>query len=359
MRSAALTGYADLCRSLAIPAASLMARVGLEPEILADQDRWIPASAVARLLELSAEASDRPAFALEMSGLRRLSTLGPISLVIREEPDLRSAIEVLLRHQSLYNEALNCALSEEGGLATIIVNLRLPETVKTRQAVELAVGVYHRILRDSLGSGWRPLTVCFAHPAPHPQDDHRRLFGPIVEFGRPFNGIMLYADDLDTLNPDADPQLLAYARHYLDMVTAQPPQTTPEERVRALIEVLLPTGRCSIEHVARSLHVDRRTLHRQLAASGLTFSSLLDTTRVRLATHLVAHRGRSLTEVAGPVGLRVAERLLQMVPGTLRMQRPRVACSGEPAPVDGQRPPKCQGPEHVPPAAARRARRGH
>lgn len=302
IRSAALTGYVDLCRSLGVSAASLMARVGLEPDILADQDRWIPASAVARLLEFSAEESGRPAFALEMSGLRRLSTLGPISLVIREEPNLRSAIEVLLRHQSLYNEALDCALSEEGGLATIVVNLRLPEMVKTRQAVELTVGVYHRILRDSLGTGWRPLTVCFAHSAPHDPEDHRSMFGPIVEFDRPFNGIVLYADDLNTLNPDADPQLLAYAHHYLDMVTAQPAHTTPEERVRALIEALLPTGRCSIEHVARSLHVDRRTLHRQLAASGNTFSSLLDTTRVRLATRLVSHRARSLTEVASLLG---------------------------------------------------------
>ncbi|TXS33010.1 AraC family transcriptional regulator [Streptomyces sp. ms191] len=302
MRSAALTGYEDLCSSLGVSAESLMARVGLEPGTLANQDRWIPASAVARLLEISAEATDRSAFALEMSGLRRLSTLGPISLVIREQPDLRSAIKVLLRHQSLYNEALNCSLSEEGGLATIVVNLRLPETVPARQAVELAVGAYHRILRDSLGSGWRPLTVCFAHPVPGGREDHRSVLGPQVEFDRPFNGIVLYADDLDTLNPEADPQLLAYARQYLDLVMDQPAQTTPEDRVRALIEASLPTGRCSIEHVARSLHVDRRTLHRRLAASGLSFSALLDATRVRLATRLVAHRARSLSEVAGLLG---------------------------------------------------------
>ncbi|MEU9138923.1 AraC family transcriptional regulator [Streptomyces sp. NPDC048404] len=302
VRSAALSGYADLCRAMGISSESLLARAGLEPDSLADQDRWIPASAVAKLLEISAEASGRSAFALEMSGLRRPSTLGPISLVIREEPDLRSAIEVLLRHQSLYNEALNCALSEEGGLATIIVNLRLAETVRARQAVELTVGVYHRILRDSLGSGWGPLTVCFTHPAPRDQEDHRSMFGCLVEFDRAFNGIVLYTDDLDTLNPDADPQLLAYARQYLDMVTDQPAQTSMEERVRALIEALLPAGRCSIEHVARSLHVDRRTLHRQLAASGESFASLLDTTRVQLAKRLVAHRDRSLAEVAGLLG---------------------------------------------------------
>ena len=54
-------------------------------------------------------------------------------------------------------------------------------------------------------------------------------------------------------------------------------------RVRELIEVLLPTGHCSIVQVARSLGVGRRTVQRRRADSGETFSSLLNAVRAELA----------------------------------------------------------------------------
>jgi AraC-like DNA-binding protein len=73
-------------------------------------------------------------------------------------------------------------------------------------------------------------------------------------------------------------------------------------RVRALIEALLPTGRCSIVQVARSLGVDRRTLQRRLADSGETFSSLLDAVRAELAERQVPNPRRSLTEIAEELG---------------------------------------------------------
>jgi AraC-like DNA-binding protein len=73
-------------------------------------------------------------------------------------------------------------------------------------------------------------------------------------------------------------------------------------RVRELIEHLLPTGRCSIAQVARSLGVDRRTVHRRLAESGETFSSLVTVVRVELAERLVPNSRRSLTEIAVQLG---------------------------------------------------------
>ena len=46
------------------------------------------ASAVSRVLERSADESGVDDFGLRMAGLRRLATLGPLSVVLREEPDL-------------------------------------------------------------------------------------------------------------------------------------------------------------------------------------------------------------------------------------------------------------------------------
>ncbi|MEV8596152.1 AraC family transcriptional regulator [Streptomyces sp. NPDC052012] len=301
VRTAALSGYVDLCRSLGVDPQALMKRVGLDTAALAVQDRWISGAAAVQVLELSAAASGHEDFGVRMAQFRRFSNLGPVSLVVREEPDVRSAVGLLIRHQRMYNEILHARLSENDGLATLTVDLRLGETMETRQATELAVAAFHRILRGFLRTEWQPLSVWFRHPAPADAATHRRVFGPSVEFGREFDGIVFYADDLDAPNAMADPLLREYARQYFEAI-AVPTDTTVADRVRELIEVLLPSGRCSVDQVARSMGVDRRTVHRHLASSGETFSSLLNATRTHLAEQFVANPRRSLTEISELLG---------------------------------------------------------
>jgi AraC-like DNA-binding protein len=300
VRNAALSRYIEVSQSLGIDPRALMKRVGLDPVGLTIQDRWIPGAAVAELLELSAAAARREDFGLLLAERRRFSNLGPISLVLREEPDARSALRLLVRHERMYNEMLRSRLTEANGLATVKVSLD-GEAREARQSVELAVGVVHGFLRVFLGARWQPLSVCFSHGAPVDLSAHRRFFGPVVEFDREFNGIVFYATELDTPNAMSDPLLRGYARQYFDSIAVSE-DTTELDRVRELIEVLLPTGRCSIEQVAGSLGVDRRTVHRHLAASDETFSSLVNATRTHLAQQLVANPSRSLTEIAGLLG---------------------------------------------------------
>ncbi|NGP07255.1 AraC family transcriptional regulator [Rhodococcus sp. 14C212] len=300
-RYASLNNYVELAHSLGLDPASLVRSAGLDPAGLSLQDRWVPAATIAELLERSAAESGRDDFGLALAECRRFSNLGPLSLVIREEPDVRSALKVLMRYEHMYNEALRTRLNEHGGVATLRLTLDLGKPGTFRQSVELAVGVLHRLLQGFLGPAWQPVTVSFTHPAPHNMRTHLRTFGPVVEFEQDFDGITLYAKDLDSPNAMSDPLLRPYAQQLLDSMHA-PREATTLNRVRELIELLLPTGRCSIEQVARSLGVDRRTVHRRLADDGYTFSSLLDSVRAELAGHMVGNRRYSLTEVSELLG---------------------------------------------------------
>ena len=58
-RVATLHGYLELTRSLGLDPAELLSAVRLRPADLADPDAWVPAAAVGRLLELTAERSGR------------------------------------------------------------------------------------------------------------------------------------------------------------------------------------------------------------------------------------------------------------------------------------------------------------
>ena len=92
IRSATLIGYAELARSVGLDPQRLMRKNRLDPSCLSNPDARIDAAAVARLLEISATESGVEDFGLRLSTARRLSNLGPFSLVVREETTARRAV---------------------------------------------------------------------------------------------------------------------------------------------------------------------------------------------------------------------------------------------------------------------------
>jgi AraC-like DNA-binding protein len=130
---------------------------------------------------------------------------------------------------------------------------------------------------------------------------HRRLFGPALEFGCEFDGIICKSSDLDTSIASSDPVMAAYARRQLENTIGLDPKSI-EKEVRQLVLILLPTGRCSVENAARHLGVDRRTVHRKLEREGLTFSGLVNQARLDLSERYLAHPTRTMAEIADLLG---------------------------------------------------------
>ena len=299
VRAAALTHFAAVAAEVGLDARRLVAEAGLPPRCLDDPDLKVPAAAVARVLELAAERAAEPAFALRMVTSRRLSNLGPLGLLVRDEPTLRSALEALARHIHVHNEALSVQLEQSSNLVVLRLDLH-GDGAPVRQATELAVGVTYRVLGLFLGAAWRPRLVCFTHRAPPAPAVHRRLFGDAVEFGHEFNGIVCNASDLDAPNPAADPVM---ARYTLRLLEPRPGGAeTLTDRVRGIVVLLLPRGHCRVEVVAQHLGVDRRTVARRLAAEGTTFTALVDRLRAELMARYAEDGARPLAEIAALLG---------------------------------------------------------
>jgi len=301
LRSASLTGYADLAREAGLDPISLLSEVGLPVSALREPDLKISADAVRELLETSAQRSGDQAFGLRLAEFRRLSNLGPIGLLLREEPTLRRALEAVLRFSHLHNAALFLKIEEAGGVVVIREELVVGRAAPLRQSTELALGVLFRLLTVFLGPNWRPRRVCFAHSAPKDRSVHWRMFGRRIEFGHDFNGIVCDARDLDVPNPGADPVMAHYARQVVEASLGDARAGTAND-VRQLVFVLLPAGHCSVELVAKHLGVTRRTVHRQLAREGETFSGIVEGVRRELAARYVDDGARPLSEVSALLG---------------------------------------------------------
>ena len=301
IRSASLSGYEELVRSLGRDPHAFMRTVGLQAKLLENPETLIPGDAVRELLEITARATRTEDFALRLAAHRKLSALGPISVVLREEPTPLAALDTLSRYLKLVNASLIFRLEEAGNMVIIREDLLPSAGLPMRQSIELAVGIMFRILRELTDPNWRPLQVCFTHRAPADVSAHRAFFTRNVKFNQEFNGLVCVAADLRKPRAPGDEGVTRFAREYLDAALKNRGEST-REACRELILALLSGGGCTAQEVARHLRVDRRTLHRRLDAEGLTFSGLLDQVRCDLATRHLRDSDLPLGEVAELLG---------------------------------------------------------
>lgn len=300
-RSSILVGYADLAQSLGLNPAVMVERVGLDTRCLVDSEVRISASLAAQLLELSAIEASITDFGLRLAESRGVPDLGPLNLLLREEPTLHHALSSLARYFSVHSTNLAVRLQVQEGMPIVAAEFIGAEQGPSRQSREMVVASLFKFLLWLKGGEWRPRSVCFSHAAPASLKAYRRIFGCPIHFDQEFDGIVLAQDDLHAALSHADPMLRSHAERYLNSLIATDDDNF-EDSVRKLIAVLLPLGRCSAANAAQRLGMDRSTLTRRLARAGQSYSTILQSVRVGLAAHRVATGGASLTSVADALG---------------------------------------------------------
>ena len=139
IRSASLTNFTEIAQQCGLDPLALLRAVGLPVKCLDDPDMKISTHAVVRLLEMAARQAAEPAFGLRMGESRRLSNLGPLGLLVRDEPSLRHALEAIVRHIRVHNEALVIRLEEVDQWVMIREEFAVESSESKRQATELAM----------------------------------------------------------------------------------------------------------------------------------------------------------------------------------------------------------------------------
>lgn len=301
IRSASLHGYPELARALGLNPQVLMRKAGLSIRCLDDPETPLRTHAVRQLLESSAQAAGVEDLGLQLAKSRTLANLGPLSIVLREQPTARQALDTLCRYLRLLNASLLTRIEDHADVVIIREEFLLDGDGPVRQSMELAVGVMFRILGELLGSDWRPRHVCFSHRPPRDLASHIALFGSKIEFNSSFNGIVCAAKDLAAKLPTTDTGMAPFARRFLEQALSTTRGNTTDT-VRQLVVALLPGGRCTADQVAQHLGMDRRTLHRHLFAEGEKFSSVMHSVRAEFAVRQLRDSDRPLGELAELLG---------------------------------------------------------
>ncbi|MEQ1498532.1 MAG: AraC family transcriptional regulator, partial [Novosphingobium sp.] len=300
-RAGVLDGFAAAAQAGGLDPFALLARHGLPAGALTDRELRLPARAVVLLLEDAARESGMPDFGLSMADVRGFATLGAVGLAMREQHDVRGALDWLMRFGWVQTESVQMHLEEHAGVAIIEIVLAPGMPIGGAQSVELSLASVTRLLKGLLGPDWWPEMVLCSHRRPITVAAHLRHFGLVPVFGAERSGLVLRRAELDRAIAGADPGMARELERYLGQV-AGTRRRSHADRTGEIVQQLLPRGQCQVDRAARSFGIDRRTLHRRLAREGTSFSAIVDQVRRDLVAGYLEAGVHSLTEIAELAG---------------------------------------------------------
>jgi AraC-like DNA-binding protein len=278
----------------------MLRRAGLPVAMLEHPDHMAPVDRIQNLLADCAKAAMVEEFGLTVGAAFKISMLGPLGLLLREQPSLRDAMSAFSRYLRYQDENLEVRLELRGDGLMVVPLLLSPRSRASRQMVEMTLAALVQIVRGLLDETWRPTRTSITFPSPHDPRAYADVLGP-VEFGAAFTGFLLTGEELATRFPNADAQLARELTRFIKASTL-PASATMSEIVHVLILRLLSGGACSVDRIAEHLGVDRRTVHRRLAAEGRSFTQILEASRREVASWQLSHGDQPLGEVTTLVG---------------------------------------------------------
>jgi AraC-like DNA-binding protein len=295
VRASALQGYAQTVQQLGGDHAALLASVGLAAGDT-DPEAWISYRAYLRLLEESSRVLDCPDFGLRLSDHQDLNILGAVGYFIAQAPDVRTALQELGQYFAQHNQGAVVATRVDQGSMSWSFTTRPQQNAPITQQSDLAAGIAVKVMRF-LHTGWKPSAIYLPHGAPADTRAYRARFDCPIHFDWDTTTIASDAAMLDAPLAHADPRLHQVLEHHLRELDQTYSDDFPA-KVAFLIKQALLSGDCSVERVAGSLAINKRTLQRKLKALGTSFKDLLDDVRFEIACNYLRESSGPLTLLA-------------------------------------------------------------
>lgn len=279
----------------------------LDPELAgwvarATELETVPAHVVVDLLEVCAAAGERPDLGIAFAAWSNPRGFGPLSLLWDHCPTFGEVVRVASRYLHLENQALGTVVEREDGEVRLRHFTAVAARYGSRQFIEATLALDVCLARMMFGAHWAPVRLELEFAPPRIERFRRSVFTCPIEYGALHNALVISADDMDRMQPHANPTMLAYLEAQLETLARSRPSDLVEQVGKAVL-ASLPGGEVSLDHVARVLGQSRRTLQRRLTELGRTFADILLDVRRRVAEDYFATEARpNLAELAYRLG---------------------------------------------------------
>lgn len=293
---------ADLLVPTGVPAETLFQAAGVTRAELAAPNARVSLTVANDMLKRAIALSNQPALGV-LAGLQmKISHHGYIGFAAMTAKNIGEALRIAERFAPLRSTAVDLQLMVEGDAAALTLVFDT-ELEPLRQTALLAVCVGLVQMGGALTGKALEGRGEFAFPKPDWIDPFLPMLGGnVVAFGQPVSRMVFPAGYLDLPLTMSDPESSRIALEQCERELAALGEfASVVGRVRALVQSPA-SGFLALEDVAGRMHVSSRTLKRQLAAQGTTFSDLLDGVRREKALLLLANRALTIEQVADRLG---------------------------------------------------------
>ncbi len=284
---------------------TLLARAGIDPTLLEDQDNRVPFDSYVRLMRTAQELTGNPALALQYGAIDDLAEISVVGLIGQAAETVLEAFMQLRRFGQLVVEVDapggdRFQLVREGG-ELLLCDVR----ANPNDFLELTESTFARMV-----CGARRFTnvqlvkrMSVTHAPPSYRKEYDRVLQVPVEFESNKNALVLTEEWL-THRMAVQPRYVfgILSEHAAKLLQALEASKTTRGRVEHLLMPLLHTGDISMDKIAGKLAMGRQTLFRKLKDEGTTFEKVLDDLRHRLALHYLSGKKVSINETAYLVG---------------------------------------------------------
>lgn len=302
IRGSALLQFDQLLTEHGARQRDLLAPLKIDPQVVGNYAKRLPYLNLVQLFEGSAHALSLPRFGLELALLQGATLVGPLRHLANSAPTVGHALVAVIRYMRHYSPAIHFRLEHRAGQALLYFDNGLPDSRHTPQVVEKSVMGARLLIGELRGTPLRPKAVTLRHLALGEPAGYLRYFDCPVLFDQPHNCLLMPADVLQEACVHHDAALHAIVRHYLEEQAA--PCDSLRAQVERIIQMLLPSQRCTLEQVALALELNPRTLQRRLASDGIDFEDYLDGMRRRQAQQMLRSTGLSVGQIASELGYR-------------------------------------------------------
>ena len=291
-------------RRQALDAERIANEAGLEMREINREEGWIPFLKHAALVEIAAHETGDNFFGLHIAEQVDPRDLGALGYIGLSSQNLGDALLNLERYLATITEAFRIELSIEDDFAYVKFEPAHSAFLRHRQANEFGNGVFVKAYQFFTKSEIAPARVQFVHPFNGDTQEHTKVLGCPVTFGHNRNQVILNRRDLATPIETADRKLLRILTTHCEEILKKHALNKPEHIVKLERHIvdLLPKGQAKAKIVATELGMSERTLVRNLAEKGTSFSEILSQLRHELALKYLREPELNLTQVAFLLG---------------------------------------------------------
>ncbi len=264
-----------------------------------DARQRVPVSTSRQLMEQAATLCPTPPLWKSLIKHTQYSDFGGLGLTLEAGGNLLTALQRIANYHALVSDALTLRINVQPHHCQLIISLPHTEAPH-RQSILYLIGLLAGYCRSRSDDRFLPECIGLTHPSDKEIAALSQHCGcPVLAANTVF--IQFPAENLHTPLKDSDPELATSLETVL-----QGRMTTQARTYAAMLQqwLRLNIGESSprLCSAASALHMSERSLQRRLREEGVSWSSLVQSTRQQVMDPILSTPGMPITEVALTLG---------------------------------------------------------